>query len=178
MYATQTVITELLRLALPAPGEGQGEGKLVRVVLAQDSFGVSRARAETRYTVEIFMPWVIEGQSIGLCDVRGYSLRWTFHDVARWLSRSLPGTFHAVTLEVLDAASLPAKWTEARLQAHANKFAAIDPGAMRADAAAKAQKVAGWVESDRKYAILGAASVMEEVAARVELIRAGDPWGQ
>lgn len=174
MYATQTVATELLRLALPAPGDGQ----MVRVVLAQDSFGVSRARAETRYTVEVFMPWVIGDQAISLCDARGYSLRWTFGDVARWLSRSLPGTYHAVTLEVWDAASLPAKWTEARLHAHADKFAAIDPGAMRADAAAKAQKVAGWVDSDRKSAILGAASVMEEVAARVELIRAGDPWGQ
>ena len=169
--ASVLICTELLRLASAA----FGPGSLVRFELAEVQDGISRARGAAKYGVLMFLP--VWSESVAIVDGRGYPVKWSLGQVGSFLSRSLPGTAHAVQIDLPDASKLPARWTDARLESLAEKVAGTDTTAMRAAAEAKRATVATWADGARKTAVLEASARMDQCAALVDAIRAGDPFG-
>jgi hypothetical protein len=169
--ATVLVCTDMLRIAAAA----FGAGSLVRFELAEVQDGISRARGAAKYGVLMFLP--VWSEAVAIVDGRGYPVKWSLGQVASFMSRSLPGAQYAVQIDIPDASKLPARWTDARLQSLAEKMAGLDPVAMRAEAEAKRATVASWADGGRKTAVLDAAARMDQCAALVDAIRAGDPFG-
>ena len=136
-----------------------------------------RARGSARYAVTMAAQAVGGGESVRLTDARGYVRALTLSDVGAWLSKYLSGAAIEVRLIVPDASSLPAHWTAARITAMDEKLAALNPDAMRADAAAKKNTVKDWADSGRRDAVNEAADNMIECAQLVDWLRdAGAPW--
>ena len=136
-----------------------------------------RARGSARYTVTMAAQAVGGGESVRLTDARGYVRALTLSDVGAWLSKYMSGAPIEVRLIVPDASTLPAHWTAARITAMDDKLAAINPDAMRSEAAAKKNTVKDWADSGRRDAVNEAADNMIECAQLVDWLRnAGAPW--
>ncbi len=143
---------------------------LVTVTLTQVEGG-SRARAAARFMVDVQHASMGEGERVRFIDARGYPEALQLGQVVQWLSKHMSGGAVSVRINVTDAARLPAPWTPSRINAMAAKFAAVDPDALRDDAAAKVATVTSWADSGRRAAVLDAAARMGECAAFVEWVR-------
>lgn len=169
MTAASVIIAgELARTASTA-------GRLVKLVLEPVADGVNRSRGSARFTAALLLDGRADLGAVTITDTRGYPVAWTVADAARWASLYLSGASCALAIEVTDAAKLPARWTPARLASHARKLAAIDPAAMRAEAADKRATVQDWADGPRRAAVLAASGRMDGAAALLEALRDGAP---
>lgn len=133
-----------------------------------DKLPAARARGSARYIVTMAADAVGGGESVRFVDARGYVRGLTLQEVGGWLEKYLSGEAIAVHLRIPDASSLPAQWTPARMAAMDARLAALDPQAMRAEAAAKTATVQGWADSGRRTAVIEAAGNMVQCAELVE----------
>ena len=173
--ATVTIATELLRLGGALAVLGVGNQFVVNLVPVPD--GVSRARAAAKFWAEVTMPWLGAAGSLSIVDTRGYPVGYTLAQFAGFLARTLPSVPLPVQINIVDASKVPARWTDARLASLAGRVAALDVVAIRAAADAKRETVEAWAEGERRTRVLTAAAIMDECAATVEAIRAGEPFG-
>lgn len=165
VYCFVEVAAEIVRMTLTPAATGV---HVLAVVLSPVA-GINRARGVARYTVAVHLSWGPADWVTGvtLVDSRGYLVEWTMGDVQTWLVSALSGAECRVVVHVDSAASLPKKWTAARvIKAAARIGGAVS--AVLAEAAAKVATVAGWADSGRKTAVMDAAARMEGAAAMLQ----------
>jgi len=177
-YCFVNVASEIVRRKVVAGGNTSQ--LLIDLVMPVQR--VSRARAEAKFCVRLFVPGAPEPWQSGvdLVDVRGYLVEWAFSDVGKWLVKSLSGSPCVVSVRLQDAASMPTPWTPARVEALAGKVAVMSPASVRAVADDKTQSVAAWAESDRKTSVIMAAQKMRDAADVLQQLldmQAGAEWG-
>jgi hypothetical protein len=171
MYATVTLATKLLA------GGILNAGTMLELHLTPVPDGVSRARASAKFYPALGIPYSGQVVPVELVDVKGYPLRWDLKQAASFLARALPGTPHPLTIILTDCEKVPAKWTDARRAAVETKVQALDPAAIRAQAADKRATVQDWADGERKTAVIDAAARMDACADLIDAIRNDDPFG-
>jgi hypothetical protein len=165
VYCFLDAAAEIVRMTLKTAATGV---HVVAVVLSPVA-GINRARGVARYTVAVHLSWGPAEwvQGVTMVDSRGYLVEWTMGDLQTWLVSALPGAACRVVVHIDNAATLPKKWTAARVTKAAARIGGVVSGVL-ASAAAKVATVTGWAESGRKAAVIEAAARMVGAAAMLQ----------
>ncbi len=150
-------------------------GETVTAWLTRDESSPSRSRGTAFFTVEVGLSWAPLLGHVLIVDTRGNPKKYTYQKAAEWLGKNMPGRAVALVLTVADSTAVAPAWTARRVHAMAQDaadFATNLPDYLNA-AHAKKDKVADWLESDRKDAILRAVRAVELCAYFAETMADG-----
>lgn len=165
-----SALSEVIRLTTP----DVADDPVITVTLDPVADQGNRARVGARFWVAVSLSWGGDpwGSGVQVVDSRGYPVVWKYADVAKWLVKALSGAPCVVTVSIIDASQVPARWTVAREQAAAAKVSGIDAADVDAAAAAKVASVSLWANSQRKRDVIAAAENMIAAAALLRVAQA------
>lgn len=153
-----------------------GGGSAVVLNLTADA-GIVRRRAAAVYSAVVSLSWLPGAYFLVVTDT-GYPKKMTFAQIAALCVTVSNGAHMSFTVDLPDAAKLPAVWTAARLASLAGKVAQADLVGMRARAQSKRETALTWEEDGpRRVAVLAAADVMDGAAAFFDGVLANGAGG-